>query len=77
MDPDDWRSFDWHKQEAELRAIADLCRHSVAEGPAMAAEGAAGRHLSREDGRRSKKRKQKRLLTRNAALRRSTFILRR
>ena len=25
MDPDDWRSFDWHKQEAELRAIADLC----------------------------------------------------
>lgn len=25
LDPDDWRSFDWHKQEAELRAIADLC----------------------------------------------------
>ncbi|TCM77390.1 hypothetical protein EV291_10730 [Rhizobium sp. BK068] len=25
LDPDDWRSFDWHKQEAELRAVADLC----------------------------------------------------
>jgi predicted amidohydrolase len=24
---DDWRSFDWTKQEAELRAIAALCRH--------------------------------------------------
>lgn len=25
MHPDDWRSFDWSRQEAELRAIADLC----------------------------------------------------
>jgi len=24
-DPDDWRSFDWHKQEAKLRAATDLC----------------------------------------------------
>ncbi|WP_431320946.1 carbon-nitrogen hydrolase family protein [Rhizobium sp. YTU87027] len=25
MHPDDWRSFDWHRQETELRAIAHLC----------------------------------------------------
>lgn len=25
MHPDDWKSFDWRKQEAELRTIADLC----------------------------------------------------
>lgn len=26
MQPDDWQHFDWAAQEAELRAIADLCR---------------------------------------------------
>ena len=25
MHPDDWRRFDWNRQEAELREIADLC----------------------------------------------------
>lgn len=25
MHPDDWRRFDWQKQETELRTIADLC----------------------------------------------------
>ncbi|QFY61890.1 carbon-nitrogen hydrolase family protein [Rhizobium grahamii] len=25
LHPDDWRGFDWKKQEAELQAIADLC----------------------------------------------------
>ncbi|CDM55785.1 MULTISPECIES: nitrilase-related carbon-nitrogen hydrolase [Rhizobium] len=25
MHPDDWAGFDWQQQEAELRAIANLC----------------------------------------------------